>query len=157
VNQLLTELDGLDARKNVFVVAATNRPDIIDAAMMRPGRLEKLLYVPLPSEADRAQILRTLTKERPRLAPGVQLELIAADRRCTGFSGADLSALVREASMAALAEAFGANGGLIPQHSLTVGPLHFEAAFSRVSPSVSESDARRYESMQKSLSKNRLN
>ena len=157
VNQLLTELDGLDARKNVFVVAATNRPDIIDAAMMRPGRLEKLLYVPLPSEADRAQILRTLTKERPRLAADVRLEALAADRRCTGFSGADLSALVREAAMAALAEAFGASGGAVPQHGLTVGPAHFEAAFARVSPSVSESDAKRYESMQKSLSKNRLN
>jgi ribosome biogenesis ATPase len=49
VNQLLTELDGAESRRLVFVVAATNRPDIIDAAMLRPGRLEKLLYVPLPS------------------------------------------------------------------------------------------------------------
>lgn len=157
VNQLLTELDGLDARKNVFVVAATNRPDIIDAAMMRPGRLEKLLYVPLPSPSDRAQILRTLTKERPRLAASVDLETIANDKRCTGFSGADLSALVREASMAALSQAFTAGGGAVPQHSLTVDVTHFETAFTRVSPSVSESDAKRYESMQKSLSKNRLN
>jgi SpoVK/Ycf46/Vps4 family AAA+-type ATPase len=64
VNQLLTELDGMESRKNVFVVGATNRPDIIDAAMLRPGRLEKLLYVPLPSPADRLQILRAVTKER---------------------------------------------------------------------------------------------
>lgn len=50
VNQLLTEMDGLDDRRNVFVIAATNRPDIIDPAMLRPGRLDKLLYVPLPSQ-----------------------------------------------------------------------------------------------------------
>merc|ERR1712000_738590 len=91
--QLLTELDGLDARKNVFVIAATNRPDIMDAAMLRPGRLEKLLYVPLPSQTDRLQILQALTKERPPLANDVSLESLAADGRCKGFSGADLSAL----------------------------------------------------------------
>jgi ribosome biogenesis ATPase len=106
VNQLLTELDGMESRKNVFVVGATNRPDIIDAAMLRPGRLEKLLYVPLPSPADRLQILRAVTKERPRMASEVSLQLVASDARCAGFSGADISALVREAAMAALKEVF---------------------------------------------------
>lgn len=57
VNQLLTEMDGLDERRDVFVIAATNRPDIIDPAMLRPGRLDKLLYVPLPTAEDRLQIL----------------------------------------------------------------------------------------------------
>jgi ribosome biogenesis ATPase len=65
VNQLLTELDGLEDRTGVFVIAATNRPDIIDPAMLRPGRLDKLLYVPLPSKDDRYSILKTCTKSVP--------------------------------------------------------------------------------------------
>lgn len=65
VNQLLTEMDGLDERRDVFVIAATNRPDIIDPAMLRPGRLDKLLYVPLPTAEDRLQILQTLTRSLP--------------------------------------------------------------------------------------------
>jgi len=58
VNQLLIELDGLEERRDVFVIAATNRPDMIDPAMLRPGRLDKLLYVPLPTPEERAQILK---------------------------------------------------------------------------------------------------
>ena len=65
VNQLLTEMDGLEDRRGVFVIAATNRPDIIDPAMLRPGRLDKLLYVPLPTKDDRHQILKTQTKSLP--------------------------------------------------------------------------------------------
>jgi len=96
VNQLLTEMDGLEDRKGVFVIAATNRPDIIDPAMLRPGRLDKLLYVPLPTKDDRHSILKTLTKKLP-VDESVQLRLIAHSEHCDGFSGADLSALVREA------------------------------------------------------------
>lgn len=76
VNQLLTELDGLDDRRNVFVIAATNRPDIIDPAMLRPGRLDKLLYVPLPTNEDRLQILETVTRRLP-VCEDVQLREIA--------------------------------------------------------------------------------
>jgi ribosome biogenesis ATPase len=65
VNQLLTEMDGLDERRDVFVIAATNRPDIIDPAMLRPGRLDKLLYVPLPTNEDRHSILETITRSLP--------------------------------------------------------------------------------------------
>ena len=65
VNQLLTELDGLEDRTGVFVIAATNRPDIIDPAMLRPGRLDKLLYVPLPTKDDRHSILLTCSKKLP--------------------------------------------------------------------------------------------
>ncbi len=82
VNQLLTELDGLEERRNVFVIAATNRPDIIDPAMLRPGRLDKLLYVPLPNEADRLSILETLCKDKP-VDPAVDLKAVAYDQRCT--------------------------------------------------------------------------
>jgi ribosome biogenesis ATPase len=96
VNQLLTEMDGLEDRKGVFVIAATNRPDIIDPAMLRPGRLDKLLYVPLPTKDDRFSILKTVTKSLP-LDKEVNLRLISHSEHCDGFSGADLSALVREA------------------------------------------------------------
>ena len=101
VNQLLTEMDGLEARSATFVVAATNRPDAIDPAMLRPGRLDKLLYVPLPPPDGRAAILKTLTRRTP-LTPGLDVAAIAASARCEGFSGADLASLVREACVAAL-------------------------------------------------------
>jgi ribosome biogenesis ATPase len=58
-------MDGLDERRDVFVIAATNRPDIIDPAMLRPGRLDKLLYVPLPTKMDRFSILETVTRKLP--------------------------------------------------------------------------------------------
>lgn len=64
VNQLLTEMDGIEGRKEVFIMAATNRPDIVDPAVLRPGRLDKILYVGLPEEEDRVDILRALTKVR---------------------------------------------------------------------------------------------
>eukprot|EP01022_Parablepharisma_sp_SALTPOND_P024460 TRINITY_DN541_c0_g1_i1.p2 TRINITY_DN541_c0_g1~~TRINITY_DN541_c0_g1_i1.p2 ORF type:complete len:676 (-),score=85.29 TRINITY_DN541_c0_g1_i1:1184-3211(-) len=81
VNQLLTELDGLEERRNVFVIAATNRPDIIDSAMLRPGRLDKLLYVPLPNKEDRYSILQTQCKGKP-VASDVNLKAIAEDPCC---------------------------------------------------------------------------
>lgn len=101
VNQLLTEMDGLEERVGVFVIAATNRPDIIDPAMLRPGRLDKLLYVPLPNSDDRLQILKTCCKKVP-LADDVDLVIIANSQLLEGFSGADLSALTREAQVNAL-------------------------------------------------------
>ncbi|XP_065662084.1 nuclear valosin-containing protein-like isoform X2 [Hydra vulgaris] len=106
VNQLLTEMDGLETRKNVFIMGATNRPDILDAAILRPGRLDKLLYVGLPNQIDRKKILNTITMNgtKPKMADDVTIEVIASDQRCEGFSGADLSALVREASVTALKE-----------------------------------------------------
>ena len=68
-------MDGLEERRDVFVIAATNRPDIIDSAMLRPGRLDKLLYVPLPTKEDRVQIMRTITRKAP-LAKDVNLKTI---------------------------------------------------------------------------------
>lgn len=101
VNQLLTEMDGLDERRNVFVIAATNRPDIIDKAMLRPGRLDKLLYVPLPNKDDRLSILETVTRDKP-LSSDVDLKKIAHSDKLEGFSGADISMLLREASVIAI-------------------------------------------------------
>ncbi|XP_037500534.1 LOW QUALITY PROTEIN: nuclear valosin-containing protein-like [Rhipicephalus sanguineus] len=133
VNQLLTEMDGLEPRKQVFVLAATNRPDIIDPAMLRPGRLDEVLYVGLPSSEERVEILKTLTRNgtRPLLEETVSLEDIGKDQRCEGFSGADLAALVRQASVIALTKYLkdGAEGRIL------VGSEHFDAAFGKVSAS----------------------
>lgn len=84
MNTLLTELDGLNDRKGVYVIAATNRPDIIDPAMIRPGRLDSPLFVALPEAADRCEILKTLTKKTP-LAREVDLNIIAHDPRARNF------------------------------------------------------------------------
>ncbi|NXH87909.1 NVL protein, partial [Edolisoma coerulescens] len=104
VNQLLTEMDGLENRQQVFIMAATNRPDIIDPAILRPGRLDKTLYVGLPPPEDRLAILKTITKDgtRPPLDSDVSLEEIAYSQHSDCYTGADLSALVREASICAL-------------------------------------------------------
>lgn len=157
VNQLLTEMDGLERRRQVFIMAATNRPDIIDPAILRPGRLDKTLYMGLPPPMDRYAILKTITKggTRPPLEADVSLEEIAQDTRCDCYTGADLSALVREASITALRQEMarqssekssGATGGI------KIGRQHFEEAFSRVKPSVSKKDQLMYEQLRQSLS-----
>ena len=160
VNTLLTELDGLESRKQVFVIGATNRPDILDPAMVRPGRLDKLLYVDLPSPAERAEVLKALAKKTP-LADDVDLDKIAFDQRCDGLSGADLSALVREAAVAALREMFTSIDLDGPPLAAPVsvedgGPglakvemRHFETAVSRANPSVSMQQRRRFEVLRK--------
>eukprot|EP00897_Mesotaenium_endlicherianum_P004051 jgi/Mesen1/3674/ME000202S02761 len=153
-DELLTEMDGLESRKSVYLIAATNRPDMIDAALLRPGRLDKLLYVPLPDPAGRASILRTLVRKIP-LAAGVDVAALGLSRQCDGFSGADLAALVREACIAALRERT-----RIPQTSVTCGlprgpPVvnasHFSEAFIRVMPSVSPKDVKRYDELRQKL------
>ena len=128
VNQLLTEMDGLNSRRSVYVIAATNRPDIIDPALLRPGRLDKTLFVPLPSSDERGAILTALTKRTP-LGADVDLNAIASSPGCDGFSGADLGSLVREASVAALRA-----------DESIVSTRHFEVAITKVSPSVDPSD-----------------
>lgn len=141
VNQLLTELDGLEERKDIFVVAATNRPDIIDKAMMRPGRLDKLLYVPLPTPNERIHILKTCARKTP-IDDSVNLEDIALDERCNGYSGADIASLVREASESALKRNI-----LDENQPLCVTREDFEVAMNKVKPSVSDIDEARYESI----------
>lgn len=84
MNTLLTELDGMNDRKGVYVIAATNRPDIIDPAMIRPGRLDHPLFVALPTPAERVEILVTLTKKTP-LSHNVDLKAIAEDPRARNF------------------------------------------------------------------------
>lgn len=99
VAALLTELDGAEPLNNVAIVGATNRPDLIDPALLRPGRLERLVFVPPPDAAARAAILRTAARDVP-LAADVDLAAIAAELE--GYSGADCSALLREAAMTAM-------------------------------------------------------
>lgn len=161
VNQLLTEMDGLETRRQVFIMAATNRPDIIDPAILRPGRLDRTLYVGLPPAADRHAILLTITKggTRPLLEQDVSLQEIAYDERCDCFTGADLTALVREASVNAL------SAYLTSQHSsasstslgfvadIKVNKQNFENAFKKVRPSVSKKDQKMYEQLRESLSR----
>ncbi|KAF8315865.1 AAA-domain-containing protein [Clavulina sp. PMI_390] len=108
VNTLLTELDGLSTRKEVYVIAATNRPDMIDPAMCRPGRLDKLLYVDLPDAEGRADIVKTVLRKVPLGGEKEQtlnaiLDVVRS-AQCDGYSGADLAALVREAGVLALRE-----------------------------------------------------
>ena len=89
--QFLVELDGGE-RRNVYVIGATNRPDVVDPAFLRPGRFGNLLYVPLPNADERASILKAIARKKP-IDPSVDLDGIAKNN-CEGFSGADLAHLV---------------------------------------------------------------
>jgi len=124
VAALLTELDGIEALRNVVVVAATNRPGLVDPALLRPGRLDRAVYVPLPDGAARAQILAVATRRTP-LDPAVDLAELAV--RCEGFSAADCSALVRSAALTAMRESMAAP---------VVTAAHVAAALAAAHPSV---------------------
>jgi ribosome biogenesis ATPase len=105
VNTLLTELDGLSNRAGIYVIAATNRPDMIDPAMLRPGRLGTSVFVDLPTPNERVEILKALYKKAlPASSQSevAELEIVARDVRCTGYSGADLGNLHQAAAVAAL-------------------------------------------------------
>ena len=99
ISQLLTELDGLEVLSNVIIIAATNRPDIIDAALLRPGRFDRLLYVAPPEKESRIQIFKIHTSKKP-LADDVNIETLAAHTE--GYTGADIAALASAAVMLAL-------------------------------------------------------
>jgi transitional endoplasmic reticulum ATPase len=125
VSQLLTELSGIEELKGIVVIATTNRPDIIDPALLRPGRIDKLVLVPAPDERARLEIFKVHTKDMP--LKGVDLEELA--RRTEGYSGADIEAICREAAMNALRKDIKA------KH---VTMKHFEEAFKRVGPSITK-------------------
>ncbi|KAF6754607.1 P-loop containing nucleoside triphosphate hydrolase protein [Ephemerocybe angulata] len=95
LNQILTEMDGMNAKKNVFIIGATNRPDQIDTALLRPGRLDQLIYIPLPDEPSRLSILKAALKKSP-VAPDVDLSFLAKNTH--GFSGADLTEICQRAA-----------------------------------------------------------
>jgi ribosome biogenesis ATPase len=136
VNTLLTELDGLSDRAGIFVVGATNRPDIIDDAMLRPGRLESLLYIGLPSAPERVDILRALIRKTP-----INVNLAEFALNCDGYSGADLSNLLRKAGQNAL-----------KRNAETVELQDFEVARSSVRKSVG--DLMKYERLKETFAEN---
>lgn len=145
VNQLLTEIDGLEGRKGIFIIGATNRPDIIDPAMLRPQRLDKLLYVPLPDENSRIQILQTVAR-KTAIEPDVNLTEIA--KKCVRFSGADLAALVREAAVIAVSRTLSNQD---PELKLTVTDKDFQEALGKVPPSVSQAEENQYLSLRATI------
>ncbi len=124
VASLLTELDGVESLRDVVVIGATNRPDLVDPAMLRPGRLERLVFVPPPDAEARAQVLTAAARSVP-LAGDVDLAEVG--RRTEGFSAADCAALVREAALTAMRQSMAAT---------TVTAAHLEAALAVVRPSL---------------------
>lgn len=144
VNQLLTEMDGIESREGVFVLAASNRPDIIDPAVLRPGRLDRIMYVGMPANEDRFDILQKLTKSgtKPQLGPDVNLQVIAD--LTEGYTGADLSGLVRAAATNSLTNHI-ANGTL--EGDIFVSFEDFTAALLKCKPSVSSKEQLHYEKL----------
>lgn len=135
VNTLLTELDGLSTREGIYLIAATNRPEMIDEAMLRPGRLETLLYVELPKPDERVSILRALIQKGGIMNP----DLAEIGRRddndgCKNFSGADLESLLRKAGQHALR-----------RQSDVVEQIDLDMAARHIKPSVG--DIRKYEKL----------
>jgi len=141
VNQMLTEIDGIVPLSNVVVIAASNRPDIIDPALLRPGRFDRLIYVPPPDLESRKQIFKIHLKKVP-LANDVSIEKLASIT--DGYTGADIAAVVREAVMIKLRE------------KLEVSPVefrHFELALKKVPPSLSRDVVMMYERISNQLKK----
>ena len=158
VNQLLTEMDGLEERKQIFIIAATNRPDIIDPAMLRPGRLDKLLYVPLPSKEDRLSILQTITQELP-IEKDKSINLEEINEKTDGFSGADIAALVRETQLNALKrmkKLIGIEGIEKENGALfRIEKADFDQSLKTIFKSVSDQDRKRYENIKKIIQESR--
>ncbi|ATY60204.1 ribosome biogenesis ATPase RIX7 [Cordyceps militaris] len=148
VNTLLTELDGAQARLGVYIIATTNRPDMIDEAMLRPGRLSQHIFIDLPSATQRVDILRTIYRTRHKAAEGeahaaglAPLEGIARDERCRDFSGADLSGLHHKAAEFALRRYLArGNMNAVPE---VIDVQDWEAALAVTKPSVTKPETYR--------------
>jgi transitional endoplasmic reticulum ATPase len=153
VSQLLTELDGLEDLEDVVVIATTNRPDLIDPALLRPGRLDRHVHVPVPDEAARRKIFAVHTRNKP-LAEEVDLDDLAT--RTDGYVGADIEAVCREASMAATREFIArVDPDEIDESvgNVRVTTDHFERALDEVTPSVDEETRERYEEIEQRFDK----
>ncbi|KAF8728404.1 AAA ATPase family, partial [Rhizoctonia solani] len=169
LNQILTEMDGMNAKKNVFIIGATNRPDQIDSALLRPGRLDQLIYIPLPDEPSRVSILKAALRKSP-ISPKVDLNFLAKSTH--GFSGADLTEICQRAAKLAIRESIDADirrvrerrekedGGDAemedeedPVPEITIE--HFEEAMKFARRSVSDQDIRRYEMFAQNLQQSR--
>ena len=148
LSQFLTELDGIEELKEVFVIGATNRPDLLDTALLRPGRLEKHVYISPPDEAARKEILSVYCRGlEDILDPGVQLDDLA--KRTRYFVGADLEALVREAKALVIDEITSNPAAEeltgTPQVGIKITSLHFDRALETVKGSLDSADFERYE------------
>merc|ERR1719409_256469 len=168
INQILTEMDGMGAKKSVFIIGATNRPDIIDPAVLRPGRLDQLIYIPLPDEGSRVNILKSVTRKSP-VAEDVDLTYLA--RTLHGFSGADLTEICQRAAKMAIRESIekeieaekerAATGGDAPMDEDGSDPVpeitraHFEESMKFARRSVSDNDIRKYEMFSQTLQQSR--
>jgi transitional endoplasmic reticulum ATPase len=164
VNQLLTEMDGMTSKKNVFVIGATNRPEQLDNALCRPGRLDTLVYVPLPDLASRTSILKAQLRKTP-VAPDIDIEFIAQNTH--GFSGADLGFITQRAVKLAIKqsisldierrkarEAAGEDVEMEEDVEDAVPELtkaHFEEAMRSARRSVTDVEIRRYEAFAQSM------
>ncbi|KAL8671936.1 MAG: hypothetical protein Q9168_003592 [Polycauliona sp. 1 TL-2023] len=165
VNQLLTEMDGMTSKKNVFVIGATNRPEQLDNALCRPGRLDTLVYVPLPDEASRIGILKAQLRKTP-VASDVNIEYIAS--RTHGFSGADLGFVTQRAVKLAIKQSISidiertkereAAGEDVKMEEVEeddpvpeLTKAHFEEAMQLARRSVSDVEIRRYEAFAQSM------
>merc|ERR1719273_2122932 len=142
--QMLTEMDGVeDGMGQVTILAATNRPDMIDKALMRPGRLDRIVYVPLPDAETRLEIIKVHTKDKP-LAEDVQLEEL--QRLTEGYSGAEIAAACNEAAMKALEESVET-----PEHCAaddihqTIMQKHFDNALKNITPRINKELLKIYE------------
>ncbi|ASJ12945.1 CDC48 family AAA ATPase [Thermococcus thioreducens] len=140
INQLLTEMDGIERNSGVVVIAATNRPDILDPALLRPGRFDRLILVPAPDEKARLEILKVHTRRVP-LAKDVNLRELA--KKTEGYSGADIEALVREAALLAMRRIMAELPAEIVEEEseeflerLRVSRRDFEEALKKVRPSI---------------------
>ncbi|KAF9589821.1 hypothetical protein IFM89_028756 [Coptis chinensis] len=140
VNQFLTELDGVEALTGVFVFAATSRPDLLDAALLRPGRFDRLLYCDFPAWQERVDILTVLSRKLP-LASDVNLDDIASVTE--GFSGADLQALLSDAQLASVHELLESSSSNKPGKMPVIHDALLRSVASTARPSVSEAEKRR--------------
>jgi transitional endoplasmic reticulum ATPase len=139
LSQFLTELDGLEIKKDIVVIAATNRPDILDPALIRPGRIDRILLVPPPDEKSKLEILKIFTKNMP-LSSDVNIEELIKDLK--GYSGADIETLCREAAMIALRENIRAR---------KVNNDHFKKAQEELNPTITPEMIKWFEQFGKNL------
>merc|ERR1712025_1480801 len=164
LNQMLTEMDGISNKKNVFVIGATNRPDQLDNALLRPGRLDQLIYIPLPDAESRHSIFKASTRKTP-IGDDVNFEKIANVTK--GCSGADIAEIVQRARKFALKMSIQnavkrtkENPGdeaiedEIALEKLTVDAMHFEEALKNTRKSVTQKDLDRYENFARSMNVN---
>ena len=149
ISQILTELDGLEELRDVVVIAATNRPDIIDPALLRPGRFDKLLYVPLPDLEARKEIFKIHTERKPLTA---DVEITKLAEATEGYTGADIAAICNTAVMLAIREhmdKYKSEEEIKKKaKELKISMKHFEEALKKVKP-ISEAELKRYQEASK--------